>query len=339
MFQWKGETIMPPRLSVDPEKPISVWKERDSINGEAADVLVMILNGPGCSWYKKVGCTMCGYNVECGDPDEVTVENFVSQTIYALKKYTNEPYIKIFTSGSFLDPDEIPQAAQEAIFKEISRLDLEVRLLIESRPEYVQKHRLIRLMEFVKDIEIAIGLESRSDTIRAENIRKGFTWEDYLIAGRTIIDLDLKLKTYLLLKPPFLGEADSIKDAVDSISEIASEFPDSRISINPMNIQTGTEVDVLYKRRLYRPPWLWSLIEVMKRGYESSNGSIHLMSSPTAGGRMRGAHNCGKCDTEILKNIEKFSISNKIDLLDGLHHGCRVQWEEYLIESISSPKM
>jgi radical SAM enzyme (TIGR01210 family) len=328
---------MPPRSTNDPRRPISVWKEKDSINGKLIDVLVVILNGPGCSWYKEAGCTMCGYNVDCGSK-EIDPTDLDLQIQFALNRYDDEPYIKIFTSGSFMDPKEIPFKAQDDILKKIANINPNVRLLVESRPEFIKTNRLYALTQSIRDIEIAIGLETGSDRIRAENIRKGFTWDDYLNAGRKIVDNDLKLKTYLLLKPPFLGEMESIEDSISSITSISQEFPGSRISINPMNIQSGTDVEKLYKKRLYRPPWLWSLIEVMKRGYENTDGSVHLMSSPTAGGKKRGAHNCGICDEVVLRAIDEFSISNNIDIITGLSHDCMKKWKEYLVQSTSYPR-
>ena len=44
--------------------------------------------------------------------------------------------VKIYTSGSFLDPDEMPLEARDEILKRLEALGI-ARLVIESRPEYV----------------------------------------------------------------------------------------------------------------------------------------------------------------------------------------------------------
>ncbi|MGA1820504.1 MAG: archaeosine biosynthesis radical SAM protein RaSEA, partial [Thermoplasmatota archaeon] len=272
---------MPLEPGKDLGRPLSVWKEKDSIDGSEVDVLVMILKTRGCSWASRTGCTMCGYN-STTFPD-ITADDLIHQVNSALERYQDETYIKIFTSGSFLDPDEVPVRAVEEITRSISGRSPSARLLVESRPEFISERSLSPLLEMEAGAEIAIGLESSSDLVRGSHIRKGFSWQDYIKAGRTVIESGSHLKTYLLLKPPFLGEGDAIKDCISSIEAVHSLFPGSRISINPMNIQSQSLVEPLFNKHAYRPPWLWSLIEVLKEGYRITNGSTHLMSSPTAG--------------------------------------------------------
>ncbi|MFW3146153.1 MAG: archaeosine biosynthesis radical SAM protein RaSEA [Thermoplasmatota archaeon] len=327
---------MPKHGSGNKKEPISVWKEVDSLNERDTTAHVMILNGPGCSWAAKCGCLMCGYN-EPGDQGSVSKEELIMQTATAMENYNGESYIKIFTSGSFLDGNEIPPDVQTAILKHIGHTAGNVRVLVESRPEYITEDSLSRLSDIEVDLEIAIGLETASDAIRMEMVRKGFSYEQYLNSARLVTDSGLSLKTYLLLKPPMLGESSSLDDCITSIKCISREFPGSRISINPMNIQSDTYVEKLFNNKLYRPPWLWSLVEVLRTGHQLSGGRVHLMSSPTGGGRSRGAHNCGSCDREVLGSILKFSIKNDPKILPNASDCCQRQWKEHLSSSLLSP--
>ncbi|MBN1389886.1 MAG: archaeosine biosynthesis radical SAM protein RaSEA [Candidatus Thermoplasmatota archaeon] len=314
--------------------PLSVWKEKDSIDRKEADALVMILKTRGCSWAKRSGCTMCGYN-RIVYPD-VTSSDLKEQVEHAMKSYNDEPYVKIFTSGSYLDPWEIPAETQVEMSRVIGEKAPMARLLIESRPEFIDPDGLERISHNVDALEIAVGLETSSDEIRAVHIKKGFTWSDYVKGGRIICDAGCLLKSYLLMKPPFLGEANAIQDCITSIMRVSEVFPGSRISVNPMNIQSQTPVEDLFRKGLYRPPWLWSLLEVLDRGYEYADGN-HIMSSPTAGGRKRGAHNCGECDEGILGAITSFSIDNDPSKLKHHDHYCKEEWKEHLIGSVSHP--
>ena len=86
--------------------PVSNWTEKDVINEEITDAYVIIFRTKGCSWNLKSGCTMCGYFndslfYDLGEGD------LLKQYDYAMKHYSNERIIKIFTSGSFLDQNEI----------------------------------------------------------------------------------------------------------------------------------------------------------------------------------------------------------------------------------------
>ena len=317
-------------------RPLSVWKERDSIRGRAVDALVMILDGPGCTWSKKVGCTMCGYNNNV-DRNAVSEKELLMQVEYAMDRYESEPYIKIFTSGSFLDPNEIPKDAQISIISKIGDAAPSSRVLVESRPEFIEDKQLAALRRFVADLEVAIGLESSSDIIRARYIRKGFTYSQYAEGADLIIDSGCLLKTYLLLKPPLLGEWGSMEDAKNSIADIRDSFPGSRISVNPMNIQTNTHVERLFAAGLYRPPWLWSLVDVLRQSKKETGKDIHLMSSPTAGGKRRGAHNCGKCDDVVLSGIGEFSITNDVADLPAPQSCCYGKWESLLMSSRVDP--
>jgi len=317
-------------------RPLSVWNEKDSLDGEEINVLVIILDTPGCSWSRQGGCSMCGYNFNT-DPGPTSTEEYISQMKDALDRYRKEPYIKIFTSGSFLDPGEIQKDAQEIILGMIREKCGEVRVLLESRPEFVTEELLGALSNIIPDLEIAIGLETADDKMRSGKIRKGFTFDDYLRAGKAIISKGLSLKTYLLLKPPITGEKEAMEDTIMSIVTISREFPGSRVSVNPMNIQKGTDVERLFSRGIYKPPWLWTLLETLLNGLEESENKLHLMSSPTAGGKKRGSHNCGACDDAVLRGIERFSIDNDPVHLDLKCH-CRDQrWRKTLEAGDLSP--
>lgn len=315
--------------NMDPGKPLAQWTERDRLNGRTVDARVLILNGPGCTWAKRSGCTMCGYenDVACENISESELE---AQIGFFKEKHQGEPYIKIFTSGSFLDPDEIPLSSQFRILKKISEMEEVERILVESRPEFMKGKILEPLKGMEKEIEIAVGLETTSDRIRGLHISKGFSYEQYLDAGRTTLGNGFKLKTYLLMKPPMISERGSVMDMVRSIRDIHKVFPGTKISINPMNIQANTQVESLYSKGGYRPPWLWSLLKVLEEGYEITSGRTHLMSSPTAGGRRRGAHNCGKCDGTILELISDFSLDNSTDLSVVKCDRCFNRWQKQM---------
>src|SRR5207245_8349021 len=108
------------------------------------------------------------------------------------------------------------------------------------------------------------------------------------------------VKTYLLVKPPFLTEHESIEDAVRSGHD-ADPHSDT-ISFNPVNVQSHTLVDRLLRRGGYRPPWLLSVLDALERTGELN---AHVKSHPTAGGMVRGAHNCGTCDRAVVNAIEE----------------------------------
>ena len=303
------------RLLTQPE---AVWKEKDMSSGRAADALVMILRTNGCSWAKNGGCTMCGY--ASASAKNVTSGDLMRQLDHVMQKYNGEPFVKIYTSGSFLDPNEIPQDVRKAVFERFKDAE---RLLFESRPEYISDEVLRTLP---KNVTIALGLETSDACVLEKSIRKGFSPADARTAGMMIRNAGLKVRTYLLLKPLYLCEKDAIADTVASV-RFADEFSDE-ISINPANVQRYTVMERMWRKGEYRPPWLWSLAEVMRMCAGSTKA--RLMSSPSGGGSQRGAHNCGKCDRDILDAIERFSFSQDIKEIGGLSCGCRDTWMQVM---------
>jgi radical SAM enzyme (TIGR01210 family) len=292
------------------------WKEKDMSSGSTVDVMVVILRTNGCSWARKGGCTMCGY--ASASLSGVTSEDLMKQLDQASQRYDNEPFVKIYTSGSFLDENEIPKDVRNRAFEMFRGAE---RLLFESRPEYITEDVLKTVP---KNVTIALGLESSDDEVLATSIRKGFTSKDSRDAGLMIKKAGLKVRTYLLLKPLYLNEREAINDAVSSV-RFADEFSDE-ISINPVNVQKFTAIERQWKKGDYRPPWIWSLMEVMKKC--AGNVSARLMSSPSGGGTQRGVHNCGTCDASALGAVESFSFSQNIKEIDRISCDCKRLWNE-----------
>jgi radical SAM enzyme (TIGR01210 family) len=93
-------------------------------------------------------------------------------------------------------------------------------------------------------------------------------------------------------------------------------------------VQRGTLVDELFYRKAYRPPWLWSVVEVLKRAHGKTNSVV--TSDPLAAGQARGPHNCGKCDSEFSDAIRNYSLTQDITVFDPLHCDCKSVWEKVL---------
>ena len=295
------------------------WKEKDMAGGETVDAQVLIMRTNGCCWAKagNGGCTMCGYR--SASLTGVTEEDLNKQIDQALSKYKGEPFVKIYTSGSFFDTNEIPESIRERIFSEYSGCK---RILVESRPEFLTSDLVSTLPG---TLTVALGMESSDEEVLRTCINKGFTAAQSKAAGELLKDGGIGVRTYLLLKPPYLTESRAIDGAVES-ARFADPFSDE-ISINPLNVQHATVVERLWKRGEFRSPWIWSLIEVMKRLSGTVNSRI--MSSPSGGGSQRGVHNCGKCDHDALAAIERFSFTQDPKDLE-VQCECKSTWERYM---------
>lgn len=264
---------------------------------------------------------MCGYNYGASESAKRT--DIVKQFDIAVKHIGDVPFLKLYTSGSFLDECEVPSDAADHILKHCS--DSGVRLLFESRPEYVTSGRLGNVLALNEKIEIAIGLESANDRVLKYSVNKGFTVADYQRAAELLNDRGVDLRSYVLLKPPFLTEAEAVADSIATI-EHASKFS-ATVSLNPVNVQKGTLVENLWRNWAYRPPWLWSVLNVLKT---ADTDGKKLVCDPTGGGKERGAHNCGDCDHVILDSIKAYSMSQDKSRLGSPECGCAEIWKSVM---------
>jgi hypothetical protein len=299
--------------------PTAVWKEDDMIGTDKVKAMVAILRTKGCWWAFQKGCTMCGYNVE--SDQGITTKDLRVQLASVKGKYSGEPMVKIYTSGSFLDEREIPAEIRQEILEEFPQAK---KIIFETRPEFVTDEVLETLPK--ERLLVALGLESADDGVLRRSIRKGFTVADYAKAAETLKRHTIPVRTYLLLKPPFMTEASAIRDTTASIT-FARKYSES-ISINPVNVQSGTVIEEMWRRGDYRSPWIWSLVEVLKAGWRQEGP--RLFSSPSGAGTLRGVHNCDKCDRKVLDAVQRFSFEQNPKYLEGLECGCRDEWKMLL---------
>ena len=194
----------------DPSKPVRCWSEKDILNNNVVDAFVMIFRTQGCSWALNSGCSMCGYFND-SMWSKVSDDDLLKQFNTMMENYTGQKFIKIFTSGSFLDEKEIKTGVRNKILETL--YETAEKISVESRPEYITSNNLSEIQKISKSktFEIGVGLETADDFIREYCINKGFTFNDYKKAAEKIKKHNFKLKTYVLVKPPFLTEKKSIQ--------------------------------------------------------------------------------------------------------------------------------
>lgn len=313
----------PPGSPEDARHYVNLWSEREALAGERVNAFVLILRTRGCYWADLKGCTMCGYARDTLGRS-ATEEEIGEQIERALRQYRGEPYVKVYTSGSFFDEREVPLPSRAHLARAFHGKAR--RLLVETLPEFVDAPTVSALrQELGGEVEVALGLESSQEEVLRRAVNKNSPPQAYFEAAARVRDGGGSPKAYLLLKPPYLTEREAVEDTVLSI-ERASEHFDT-LSVNPVHLQGGTVVEHLYRRGLYRPPWLWSLVEVLQRGSARRRAGTRLVSFPTSGGNVRGVHNCLTCDPTILPVIEEASLSQEFAPLDRLPEcACRERW-------------
>ncbi|MDR2623155.1 MAG: archaeosine biosynthesis radical SAM protein RaSEA [Methanobrevibacter sp.] len=306
------------------------WYQDDLLYSGVGKTISIILPTIGCSWAlgDSGGCTMCSYIsdsfLENVNADEV-FELFVSE--FEKHDLTENTGVKIFASGSFLNPIEVPTVARDKILKYLSKKNDVKELVVESRPEYIKKNVLKDIFACLGDklFEVSVGLETSNDFTREEKINKGFSEEDFEKSMETIKSLknsyNIKSKAYILVKPILTSESEAIEDAIETATYCERTGVD-RISFTPTTIHKGTLVEQLWKRGSYQPPWIWSVVEIINE--TRKNLSIPSFMDTSGFGSRRGPYNCKKCN-KILKNaIIESNI--KQSLIEEVNCECKSHW-------------
>ncbi|MCS7118911.1 MAG: archaeosine biosynthesis radical SAM protein RaSEA [Archaeoglobaceae archaeon] len=288
-----------------------LWREFERFRGKKENCMTVILTTRGCRWRK---CTMCSYWLESRDVND----EMLKKQIDLVFERVDTKLLKIFTSGSFFDENEISTELRRYLVEKAKKLGVE-KIIVESRPEFIDEEKLEDFEGL--ELEVGIGLETANDLVREICINKGFSFFDFFSAAEILKRRGFRVKCYLLLKPPFISEREAILDILESVDKVSKVV--DVISINMMNVQRGTLVEKLWKRNLYRPPWLWSAVEVIKK----IKKDVEIICDPVAGGKIRGPHNCGKCDREVVNALKLFSVTQDKTLLD-LNCECRILWNK-----------
>lgn len=317
-----------------PKQVAASWYNDDLTYDGVHKTLFLILPTPGCSWAlgDSGGCTMCSYVSDCTlEPIETDaiIEIFNDHLQRFPLDKENQLTVKLFASGSFLNPYELPKDARDYILKTLADMENVSEIVVESRPEYVNEEVLEEIHEIIggKLFEVSIGLETLSDNTRLEKINKGFTKKDFEDAVNTIANLrdekgyNFKSKAYIFIKPILLSEKESIDEAINTAYYCDSINVD-RISFCPATIHGGTLIERMWRQGAYNPPWIWSAIEVINKVRE--NLDIPALLDTSGFGSRRGPYNCKKCN-KILKNM--IIESNLDQSIIDYNCECKNKWK------------
>ncbi len=317
--------------SYDPREPTRVWIDEDNTPDGVYQSLTIILNTGGCRWARAGGCTMCGYVAESVEGGSVSHDALMEQIQYCLDHEAEEAdeqsgLIKIYTSGSFLDEREVPAETRQAIAETFADRD---RIVVESLPDFVDREKVREFTEQGLETDVAVGLETATDRVRHDCVNKYFDFADFEDACAEARAGDAGVKAYLLMKPPFLSEQEALEDMKSSVRRCGAVEGCHTVSMNPCNVQRYTMVDELFYEGGYRPPWLWSVAEVLR---STTDVDAIVVSDPVGHGSDRGAHNCGECDDRVQRAIKDFDLRQDPSVFEQVECECEFTWELVLEE-------
>jgi len=270
-----------PQRHFDPTRPAEVEINEFYFNGRTIDRVMVVLRATGCEHYgTKKGCSMCAH-FDGTTLIPVSAEQYVKQWESVVDGSSIDegaragfdinrfPVLCLYNLGSFINPKEVPPEAIREIFRSIGKFHGIQKVIIESRAEYVTDDNLRPIRDVYNGlVEVGVGLESSNHIVRELCHHKNMP--DLVVfdnAIRTLHRNGFRALAYVNQKPPFLTEREAVEDAVRTSIHAYDSGVDA-VSIEPTSLQAHSLTDQLHTIGLYRVPWLWSVIEVVKGIYD-----------------------------------------------------------------------
>lgn len=317
---------------------VRFWDEQDywirkSVRRGVKEAALFFRTG-GCRHDHAGGCTMCDYSA--GPPtDASTMVDIVRRALEELPADTE--HLLFSPSGSFLDAWEVPLEARRGILERIAATDFPW-LSFETRAETLTKRSIEDCRNFLaeRNLKIYVGLESADPWVSKFAINKHLWLDDFRRGAALLTQNSIRSSANVLLGAPFLTEGEAIDDTVRTARWAFEVAGVGECCIFPTHVKRWTQVQWLYENTLYRPPSLWSLIEVISRlgrqfpaerieiAWYRSHDAFNILASPTT---------CHECHDDVLEGLDRFTEEGDLSAVEALVRfacPCRSEWARSL---------
>lgn len=293
--------VRPARNSLDIDRPYEFLVESErSAEGLVEDVATIFLTNRECPFR----CLMCDLWKNT-TVESVPVGTIPRQIDYALERLPEAQHVKLYNSGNFFDPKAIPKADWPAI---VDRVRSFKSVIVENHPKLCGDGCFEfqdMLTEHDVELEVALGLETVHPEVLAR-LNKQMTTEDFSQAVERLLSAGIRLRTFILLRPPFLNEEEGIEWAMRSI-EFALESGVSCCSVVPTRAGNGI-MEQLQNKGQFESPLLSSMEIVQERGIQLNAGRI-FMDTWNA----QQFANCAKCAESRVQRIAEMNLSQQVE--------------------------
>jgi radical SAM enzyme (TIGR01210 family) len=249
---------------MDPFLPYGWFNEEEAdTDGVLKRVSAILLTNGECPY----SCLMCDLWKHTTN-QTVPGGAIPRQIDYALRKLPEADHLKLYNSGSFFDPGAIPPKDYPEIAGMVSHFK---EVLVESHTAFVNESNV----EFSKlisgKLQVAIGLETVHPEILPA-LNKGMRLEDFKRSVDFLGSHGISTRAFILLRPPFLTEAEGIEWACRSI-DFAFSCGVDVCSVIPVRAGNGA-LDNLALEGYFSEPSIDSLERVLEYGIGLQKGRV-----------------------------------------------------------------
>ena len=237
-----------------------------------------------------IGNNICSHAMckHCSLSDKTFREGLydVSRNIDGYKKFeydlskcdfTKTPVLSLYLMGSFYNEHEINKHLRRNILKRLGKEKNIEKLIVETRPEFIDKDKIAETEEILagKKVEIGTGLDHLNEIYRNKYLNKNIKLEDYEKCTEIIGKSSIKQITYVAAGCPCLDEKQSIESAVET-SIYAINRGSHVISIEPLIIQKGTFQEKLYIEGKFQTLSQKSIVKITEEIYKHVKKSCEI---------------------------------------------------------------
>ena len=250
----------PARNAVDARRPSAFLVEDERAElGEIVRVATIFLTNRECPWR----CLMCDL-WQNTLTESVPSGAIPEQIDFALRQLGDARQIKLYNAGSFFDPRAIPPEDFPAIAERVRGFE---RVIVECHPSLVGDSALRFRDMLAGRLEVAMGLETVETSV-LEKLNKRMTLATFAKAAAFLRTHDIALRVFVLVKPPFLDEAEALHWARRSI-DFAFTCGAGVVSLIPTRAGNGA-LDAL----AFSPPKLATLEAALDYGIGLQRGRV-----------------------------------------------------------------
>lgn len=327
------------RLSIIPDsmsllEPQSSVDDQVFFEGRMVRRKRIVLLAAACS---AATCTMCPLPNEALDTHRraASADDIIEQFNSSFRKtpIDNFDLITVYNNGNFFSDVEMPPKAKQHIYACV-RQSLAKTLVVESLPQFINPPKIEEVRTHLgnKQLVVAIGLQSSDDLVRNLAINSTCTKQGFERAVRLLQKNGYLAQAFLMVKPPFLTENEAVEDTVNSIVYL-SDLDIKNPILCATRVAPNTLVSCLYREGRFRPPWLWTIVEVLEKSAILAPGSFPRV----AVGELKSNSNsdsvcpanCPICSEKLIAALEQFNSTRNLEVLN-IPCSCLTDYRNYL---------
>ncbi len=255
-----------PKNSLDARRAYGAFVEQEpDAAGRLRNVATLLLTNRECPFR----CLMC--DLWKNTLDEPTPSGAIPEQIRsALANLPQADVIKLYNAGNFFDAGAIPGEDWPEIAETVSPFE---RVIVESHPKMIDD-RAKELRDLLAgSLEVAVGLETVQEEV-LERLNKQMTLAEFERSVRFCRDNEIDVRAFILLRPPFVSEAEGVKWCKRSI-DFAFSVGVQCCVVVPTRAGNGA-LDQLQRQGLFAPPGMRSLEKVLAYGLSLGEGRVFV---------------------------------------------------------------